>query len=216
MSTSFFNYKKSLLISLGILTLFWAPIQTQALKASLPLQAEKTGSNRITPEEWNRVAETINLITGTSTDSTNDSIGISQDDFDQLGSVIDRLYIKTDDTNVSIGKEALNGNTTGVENVAIGARALLWNNNTNFNTAVGANALLLSTSGTGNTALGRSALSGITTGRNNIGIGLNVAKRLTTGSNNILIGNDVDVGIGDKSNYLSIGETIFGNLVLIP
>jgi predicted acyltransferase (DUF342 family) len=76
-------------------------------------------------------------------------------------------------TNVAIGYEALNSNTTGIQNVAIGHQSLRYCN----------------APGQYNTAVGHNALASVTTGTNNVGIGVNAGgSNITTTSNNTFLG----------------------------
>lgn len=98
-------------------------------------------------------------------------------------------------TNMSLGYETLQQNTTGQYNVAIGFQALKTNITPSYNTAIGYYTLRAVTTGYGNTAIGAQALFLNTTGRYNLGIGLEALARNSTGENN--------TGVGGYDNLLN-------------
>jgi hypothetical protein len=99
-----------------------------------------------------------------------------------------------DNTNTSVGAQALKGsntaaNNTGVANTAIGRDTMLNNDSGSNNVAVGKDALLANSSGSANTAIGASALVSNTTAANNTALGFQALFSNTTGSPNNAIGN---------------------------
>src|SRR3990167_1468476 len=70
-------------------------------------------------------------------------------------------------TNVAIGPNTLDVNTTGANNAAFGYQALDANTTGASNTAVGSGALGGNTTGANNTAVGKDALLGVTVGTGN-------------------------------------------------
>jgi hypothetical protein len=110
-------------------------------------------------------------------------------------------------SNIALGYQALNVNSTGSNNVAIGFRSLVANNNL-YNTGVGWGSLESSTGQT-NTALGNGSGRNITTGNQNTFLGNSSGEtggwgtQLATASNSTAIGNQ---SVTDKSNQM-----VFGN-----
>ncbi len=96
-------------------------------------------------------------------------------------------YVVTGPTNTSLGRGALNSNTTGDGNTASGVEALRSNTTGNYNTAGGADTLRNNTTGGFNLAIGDFAGS-----------------NLVTGDNNIYVGNS---GESVESNIIRIGDT---------
>jgi hypothetical protein len=110
-------------------------------------------------------------------------------------------------SNIALGYQALNVNSTGSNNVAVGFRSLVSNNNV-YSTGIGWGSLESST-GQSNTALGNSSGRNITTGNQNTFIGMSSGEtgawgtQLATASNSTAIGNQSTT---DKSNQM-----VFGN-----
>jgi hypothetical protein len=110
-------------------------------------------------------------------------------------------------SNIALGYQALNVNSTGSNNVAIGFRSLVANNNL-YNTGVGWGSLESSTGQT-NTALGNGSGRNITTGNQNTFLGNSSGEtggwgtQLATASNSTAIGYQ---SVTDKSNQM-----VFGN-----
>jgi hypothetical protein len=110
-------------------------------------------------------------------------------------------------SNIALGYQALNVNSTGSNNVAIGFRSLVANNNL-YNTGVGWGSLESSTGQT-NTALGNGSGRNITTGNQNTFLGNSSGEtggwgtQLATASNSTGIGYQ---SVTDKSNQM-----VFGN-----
>jgi hypothetical protein len=112
-------------------------------------------------------------------------------------------------TNTAVGRNALQGNTTGQFNTAVGQNALLNNTTGEFNTAVGRSTLLNNTTGTNNTAVGQDTLNDNTTGNSNTAIGRSALIVNTEGSENISIGRNAlntnttgsgNIGIGGRNS----------------
>ncbi len=91
-------------------------------------------------------------------------------------------------SNVAIGYNTLNQNSTGNNNVAIGTGAL-EKNTASLNTAVGRFALNNLTTGFTNAAFGESALRASTTGFDNTALGQNSLRFNSTGNRNTAVGN---------------------------
>ena len=128
-----------------------------------------------------------------------------------------------DNSNTSLGAQALQSNTTGDFNTAIGFGALLGNTEGETNTASGAGALAGNISGNGNTAIGFEALAGNSTsdantasgfqallsntaGFGNTASGSGALESNTTGSSNTAIGASADVAAGNLTNATAIGR----------
>jgi hypothetical protein len=90
-------------------------------------------------------------------------------------------------SNVAIGPNALDSNTTGSLNTAVGENALTTNTASNNNSAFGASALQNNTGGN-NTAVGRDALKLNTSASNNTAVGFNALSFNTTGNENAALG----------------------------
>ena len=90
----------------------------------------------------------------------------------------------TDNSNIGIGFEALQFNTTGYRNTANGYFALHFNDDGFENTATGRSALYSNTLGSRNTANGSYALVFNTEGQNNVANGYQALHRNITGNNN--------------------------------
>jgi trimeric autotransporter adhesin len=113
-------------------------------------------------------------------------------------------------TNTAVGRNALQGNTTGQFNTAVGQNALLNNTTGEFNTAVGRSTLLNNTTGEFNTAVGQDTLNDNTTGNSNTAIGQDPLSIVnTTGSHNTAIGRNAlntnttgsgNIGIGGRNS----------------
>jgi trimeric autotransporter adhesin len=92
--------------------------------------------------------------------------------------------------NTSLGEEALQSNTTGIDNTAIGFRALQLNTTESGNSALGANALAHNTGGRENTAVGSGALFTNTTGIFNTATGYQALVSNTSGAANTATGDE--------------------------
>jgi len=105
-------------------------------------------------------------------------------------------------SNVAIGSNALNSNTTGVYNSALGINSLYTNTSGYDNTAIGNGALFNVSSGINNTSIGSASLQGISTGNNNSAIGY---QAYATGNynNSTAIGAYAEV---DGSNMIQLGD----------
>jgi len=127
-------------------------------------------------------------------------------------------------SNVAMGNQALNANTTGANNVAIGSQSLLTSSTAINNVAIGGNTLRLTTigqdniaigynalainvGGNANTAIGSGALIANTSGIRNTGIGQGALVANSSGSNNVGIGRDSGVAITTGGDNVCIGNT---------
>lgn len=125
----------------------------------------------------------------------------------------------SDNRNVGVGFQSLQGNLDGANNTAIGYNSLLSNTNGNENTAVGNASLDANTTGiwnTGvgqsalgnnvngayNTAVGRAALAGNLSGASNVALGVNAYGFNSTGSFNTVIGVDAATALNSSSNTI--------------
>ena len=90
-------------------------------------------------------------------------------------------------SNTTVGYQALNSNTTGIENTAVGYRALRYNTTGNSNLAFGNNTLTNNTTGSNNTAMGNGIMTNNTTGGANTAVGSG-ALQSNTNNNNTAIG----------------------------
>ncbi len=108
-------------------------------------------------------------------------------------------------SNIAIGFQALNTNTTGANNTAIGEAALSTNTTGASNTAVGQVALASNTTGANNTAIGEAALSANTTGANNTAMGQAALASNTTGANNTAVGQVALVNNTTGANNTAVG-----------
>jgi hypothetical protein len=113
-------------------------------------------------------------------------------------------------TNVVLGVNTLNSNTTGTANIAIGETAVFLNTTGFDNIGIGSAAVRNNISGIRNIGIGSGSLLA-TTASGNTGIGRNTIASNTTGSNNIAIGNSAGNVIGSGS----VGATILNNSILI-
>lgn len=139
------------------------------------------------------------------------------------GAELLRLH-SDDNTNVFLGLNAGNANTTGVGasgtfigsnagvlntsgfgNTAIGARALRLNTTGTQNVAVGMNAMLMNTTSWDNTAVGTAALAANTTGRQNAAVGSQGLAGNTSGQYNTAVGADAGLGNTTGSNNVFLG-----------
>ncbi|MHB8914062.1 MAG: tail fiber domain-containing protein [Minisyncoccota bacterium] len=117
------------------------------------------------------------------------------------------LSLYTGNSNVALGKDALQSNTTGYDNTANGYQALALNTTGSNNTANGYQALYYNTTGSFNTASGDSALAFNTTGNNNAANGYQALYYNTTGSYNTANGYQAlssnTTGYGNTANGAS-------------
>jgi primosomal replication protein N len=100
-------------------------------------------------------------------------------------------------TNVAIGYQALNSNTTGVQNVAIGNQSLynsIPSGTTGYNTAVGHNSLRYLTTGSNNVAIGVNAGgTNATTSSSNTFLGANTGMSSTSWTNSTAVGSNAQI-----------------------
>jgi hypothetical protein len=126
----------------------------------------------------------------------------------------------TGDSNLAIGSNALYSNTTGFNNVALGQNTLLAATTANSSVAVGRYALNSVTTGSYNTGVGSASLNNTTTGQANIAIGVGTMYSNVSGGSNVAIGNTaltsntgsyLNVAIGDGAGYSATGA---GNIFI--
>jgi len=105
-----------------------------------------------------------------------------------LGYLSGNIASATGKSNVGVGTQALNTNTSGYSNVAIGLQAMYYNTTGNSNCALGIEAMFRNTSGLYNNAIGSGALFSNTSGSQNVSDGWNSTFYNTTGSSNSVLG----------------------------
>jgi len=88
-------------------------------------------------------------------------------------------------SNISLGTNSLQSNTTGFENISFGNQSLQNNTTGVRNIAIGSNTLQANITGNYNVSLGRYSLRCNTTGSNNVSLGRYSLRWNTTGSNNV-------------------------------
>ncbi|MBK7214894.1 MAG: tail fiber domain-containing protein [Bacteroidales bacterium] len=118
-------------------------------------------------------------------------------------------------SNVAIGEQSLSANSTGGYNSAIGFNSLGFNTTGNDNTASGAYALYHNTTGIENTAMGRNALFALTTGSSNSATGKDALLATTTGDANTANGyrtmfSNITGGYNVATGYQSLYSNISG------
>jgi len=112
--------------------------------------------------------------------------------------------------NTAVGAGALTANTTGPNNTAVGKDALAAHNGTvGQNTAVGTRALDANTTGYYNTAIGVDSLGAVTTGNSNTAVGQN-ALLLNTASNNTAVGASALDAVTSGTNNTAVGYSAGG------
>lgn len=126
----------------------------------------------------------------------------------------------TGDSNLAIGTNALSSNTTGFNNVALGQNTLVAATTANSSVAIGRYALSSVTTGSYNTGVGSASLNNTTTGQANVAIGVGTMYSNVTGGANVAIGNTalasntgsyLNVAIGDGAGYSATGA---GNIFI--
>ena len=126
----------------------------------------------------------------------------------------------TGDSNLAIGSNALYSNTTGFNNVALGQNTLVAATTVNSSVAIGRYALSSVTTGSYNTGVGSASLNNTTTGQANVAIGVGTMYSNVTGGANVAIGNTalasntgsyLNVAIGDAAGYSATGA---GNIFI--
>jgi hypothetical protein len=190
-----------------------------------------TADGASTPTERMRIKSNGNVGIGTS--SPQATLDVNGDAL--INTLTVGLGAGSVSTNTAVGRNALQGNTTGQFNTAVGQNALLNNTTGEFNTAVGRSTLLNNTTGEFNTAVGQAlstttpqatatppldedALIVNTTGSHNTAIGRNALNTNTTGSGNIGIGGRNSAGTyapvfnpTTESNRIVMGSTSVTN-----
>ncbi len=115
-------------------------------------------------------------------------------------------------TNVAVGPNALDSNTTGSSNTALGYNALYYNLTGYDNIALGFQPLMYNSIGSGNFAAGTFSLYANTGGSNNLAIGTFSLYQNASGNHNIALGADslhsnytggYNIGTGRKALYLN-------------
>jgi hypothetical protein len=108
--------------------------------------------------------------------------------------------------NVAIGYTALRLNTTGQANTGVGGAALAANTTGAYNTGLGVNALNANTIGTYNAAVGYQALNSNTNGGFNTAIGVQALDLNTTGANNTAVGVQALYSNTTGQNNVAVGN----------
>jgi hypothetical protein len=143
----------------------------------------------------------IGSTTGTSTTTLNGNVTTQKDA--SFNTVRVGLGNNSIASNLAIGFEALQSNSTGVYNLAHGYRALRTNSTGEYNTAFGNESMYSNTTGSVNLAIGVNALYANTTGSSNTAIGASALN-----NNN----NSLNVAIGRGAAFFNTGEanTVIG------
>lgn len=110
----------------------------------------------------------------------------------------------SDNNNIGIGENVLDGVTTGQRNIAIGFDSMTDNVTGNYNVAVGWETLK-DASGGQNVAIGYSAMEFASTGQNNVGIGFTALSGVVTGDYNVAIGYTALTANTSGANNIAIG-----------
>jgi trimeric autotransporter adhesin len=164
-----------------------------------------TADGASTPTERMRIKSNGNVGIGTS--SPQATLDVNGDAL--INNLTVGLGAGSVSTNTAVGRNALQGNTTGQFNTAVGQNALLNNTTGEFNTAVGRSTLLNNTIGEFNNALGQNALLNNTEGNSNTAIGQDALEYNTTGSHNTAVGRSAlnsnttgqgNIGIGGRNS----------------
>ena len=120
-------------------------------------------------------------------------------------------------SNVAVGTQALNANTTGLQNTAIGISSLIANTSGQFNTTIGAYSMEFATIGNRNASFGASALLYNTTGNNNLAIGFESGRVIADGvtpagscNNSLFIGANTKPLNVSQTNQIVIGYNAIG------
>jgi hypothetical protein len=113
------------------------------------------------------------------------------------------------DHNIALGYRALRNNTIGGNNIAHGQDALRSNTSGVDNIAIGPYSLISNTTGRQNIAIGNQPLASNTTAQDNIALGFGALNENTTGSNNISQGY-----FSLRRNTTGTGNIALGNQAL--
>ena len=108
-------------------------------------------------------------------------------------------------SNIAIGTDVLQNNTTAGSNTAIGNSVLKFNTTGYSNTATGFAALQNNITGNSNSAFGYYALTDLSAGSYNVGIGNGSGNDLTTGSFNTFLGYNAKTTKADCEYSTAIG-----------
>lgn len=114
-------------------------------------------------------------------------------------------------TNLAIGSQALNANTSGTLCVALGQRALA-SNNAGLNVAIGWYAQEARVSGGNNLAVGPQAMRSSNLGTNNSAFGA-AALYYVTGSENLAMGGSALFNLLNANGNVAVGNSALTNLV---
>lgn len=144
-------------------------------------------------------------------DSENELIALIEENIPAATpSVSGIVFGLTNNTNTTIGRRSLIGNTTGYNNVALGSDILYYNTSGYGNTGAGNQSLNSNSTGYSNTAVGYQALFANTTGYANTAVGLGSLAFNTTGYYNTAVGqglynnstgrDNTAIGIGTLQN----------------
>ena len=109
-------------------------------------------------------------------------------------------------TNVAVGYQSLNNNTTGNNNSSVGAGALQNNATGTSNTAIGTNSLYSNSYGSKSVAVGTCALYNANATGQNIAIGHCAGAAITTGVNNVIIGGTTASSYATSTNTIVIAD----------
>ena len=111
----------------------------------------------------------------------------------------------TGTNNTAVGNDALRSNTTGADNTAVGHNTLTVNTTASSNTAVGRSVLSNNTTGEFNTAIGRGSLFTNTTADANTAVGAYALTAQTTGSQNCALGEAAGISLTTANGCVFLG-----------
>lgn len=111
-------------------------------------------------------------------------------------------------SNIRIGQNALNSNTSGYWNSAVGGSALLSNTTGYANAALGLSSLRFNTTGSYNTGVGVDALRSVGTGMYNVALGA-IALNSVEGSYNTALGSNAGAKTSSGSSNTVSNDSIF-------
>jgi len=113
--------------------------------------------------------------------------------------------------NIALGDNSLCNNTNGFNNTSLGVGSLTTTTTSSDTTSVGYNSLTIANDVSGcNTSIGSKSLSALTTGKSNVSIGYNAASQLITGTSNIYVGANITATNG-ATNEIVLAPNGIGN-----
>ncbi|MFA5933832.1 MAG: tail fiber domain-containing protein [Candidatus Paceibacterota bacterium] len=161
------------------------------------------------------------LFVDSSNNLAQDNTNFTWDNTNKALNLNGAFFAKQDtvNANLSVGKGAMNGTTSGLGNTAIGTDTLLSNTTGQLNTAIGAAALFANTIGNNNTAVGVNGLASNDVGVDNTTMGAYSLNSNTSGDFNTAFGSNalfanIDGDANSATGYQSLlaNTTGFGNV----